>query len=184
MHMRACSRMKRQRSIGQRYASGHAPSRGGTGHDDRREQTRPAHLDAACESYPLLVGILIAVAQLSLFAIPHGGLRMRADLPSLLLFVAVLIISVVAHELIHGLTWRTVAGKATAMITYGFQWRTLTPYAHVRGLIEVNAYRIGRADARAGTGRHPLPAESDARPDRSAARSNSARCRIGSALHL
>jgi len=92
---------------------------------------------------PLLVGIPIAIAQLYLFILLRGGIQVRAELPGLLLFVAVLLISVVAHELIHGLTWRAVAGTSPATISYGVQWRTLTPYAHVRGLMEVNAYRIG-----------------------------------------
>jgi len=92
---------------------------------------------------PLLFGIPIAIAQVYLFILLHGGIQVRAELPGLLLFVAVLLISFVAHELIHGLTWRLVGGKSPATITYGVQWRTLTPYAHVRGLMEVNAYRIG-----------------------------------------
>lgn len=92
---------------------------------------------------PLLVGIPIAIAQLYLFILLRGGLQVRAELPGMLLFVAVLLISVVAHELIHGLTWRAVAGASPATISYGFQWRTLTPYAHISGLMEVNAYRIG-----------------------------------------
>ncbi len=52
-------------------------------------------------------------------------------------------LEIVVHELIHGLTWRMVDRKSLATITYGIQWKTMTPYAHVSGLMEVNAYRIG-----------------------------------------
>lgn len=68
---------------------------------------------------------------------------MRFELPGALLFFAVLLVSIVMHELIHGLTWRVAAKASSATITYGVHWKTLTPYAHVRGLMEVNAYRIG-----------------------------------------
>jgi hypothetical protein len=60
-----------------------------------------------------------------------------------MLFFAVLIASVVAHELIHGLAWQVFGGASNATASYGFQWKTLTPYAHLGGPFEVNAYRIG-----------------------------------------
>jgi hypothetical protein len=60
-----------------------------------------------------------------------------------MLFFAVLIVSVVAHELIHGLAWQVFGGASGASVSYGFQWRTLTPYAHLSGPVEVNTYRIG-----------------------------------------
>ncbi len=92
---------------------------------------------------PLLIGIPIAIAQVALFITLHGGLQVQVEWPGVLLIIAVLLVSIVAHEFIHGLTWRAVGGKSPATIRYGVQWKTLTPYAHVRGLMEVNAYRIG-----------------------------------------
>jgi hypothetical protein len=92
---------------------------------------------------PLLIGIPIAVAQLNLFVVLHGAIQGRLDGASLLLFALVVAVSVVAHELIHGLTWQVVAKTTPATISYGFQWQTLTPYAHLSGQIEVNAYRLG-----------------------------------------
>lgn len=92
---------------------------------------------------PLLTGIPIAIIQLYFFTAMHGALQVRVELPGALLFFAVLLVSIVMHELIHGMTWRLVARASPATITYGVHWKTLTPYAHVRGLMEVNAYRIG-----------------------------------------
>jgi hypothetical protein len=78
-----------------------------------------------------------------LFIVMHGAIQGRVDALGIVLFTAVMIISVVAHELIHGLTWQVCAKTSSARIAYGVQWKTLTPYAHLRGPIEVNAYRIG-----------------------------------------
>lgn len=36
-----------------------------------------------------------------------------------------------------------VGKQSAARISYGVQWKTLTPYAHLNGPLEINAYRIG-----------------------------------------
>ena len=33
--------------------------------------------------------------------------------------------------------------KPLSSIKFGFQWKTLTPYAHIKEPVEVNVYRIG-----------------------------------------
>lgn len=62
-----------------------------------------------------------------------------------LLFVAILVVGVVVHELIHGLTWALAGRKPLRAIRFGVQWKTLTPYAHCSEPLEVRAYRIGAA---------------------------------------
>jgi hypothetical protein len=52
---------------------------------------------------------------------------------------------VVVHELLHGLGWVWAARKPRAAIHFGFQLKTLTPYAHCREPMDVRAYRIGAA---------------------------------------
>jgi hypothetical protein len=91
----------------------------------------------------LLISIPIALAQLSLFVVLRGAIQVNGTMWGGMLFFAVLIVSVVAHELIHGLAWQVFARTSPAMVSYGFQWKTLTPYAHLSGPVEVNAYRIG-----------------------------------------
>ena len=58
-------------------------------------------------------------------------------------FIATLMLGIVIHELIHGLTWAYFAHKPLTVIKFGFQWQTLTPYAHCPEPMEVGAYRLG-----------------------------------------
>jgi hypothetical protein len=58
-------------------------------------------------------------------------------------FLTTLILGIVIHELIHGLTWAIAGHKPLSAIKFGIQWQTLTPYAHYRQPMEVQAYRLG-----------------------------------------
>ena len=49
---------------------------------------------------------------------------------------------VVVHEALHGIAWR-LAGAAPGSVRFGFQWKTLTPYAHSTAAMSARAYRIG-----------------------------------------
>ena len=62
---------------------------------------------------------------------------------SFFVFIVVLILGVVVHELLHGLTWALAGGNRWRTIRFGFQLKTLIPYAHSTEPLEVNAYRIG-----------------------------------------
>ena len=84
------------------------------------------------------------LALLGAFLLLHGagpliGAAGRA--PGLLLgaFVA----GVVVHEGLHAVAWKLAAGLPWAAIKLGFQWKTLTPYAHARVPMPARAYRIG-----------------------------------------
>ena len=93
-----------------------------------------------------VIGIPVAIVQLTLFVILHGALELKVTsdgLPNVLLFFMILLVSIVVHEFIHGLTWKIVANKTSTTITYGVQWKTLTLYAHVNEPLNVNVYRIG-----------------------------------------
>ena len=60
------------------------------------------------------------------------------------LFKAVVLLAgIVAHEAIHGLTWKIAARKSAGAITFGMNWKLLTPYAHCREAMTARAYRIG-----------------------------------------
>ncbi len=62
---------------------------------------------------------------------------------SVLLLLFLVILGVVVHELIHGLTWVLAGRKQWSSIKLGFQVKTFTPYCHITEPLEVNAYRIG-----------------------------------------
>lgn len=58
---------------------------------------------------------------------------------------AALIGGIIVHELIHGVTWAVAGRKPWSAITFGVQWKTLTPYAHVKEPLPVGPYRLGAA---------------------------------------
>lgn len=49
---------------------------------------------------------------------------------------------VLVHELLHAFAWR-LAGAERGSVSLGFQWKTLTPYAHSSAPMTARAYRIG-----------------------------------------
>lgn len=92
---------------------------------------------------PPIIGLLGAFLALHgwrpLYAVTDAAFG--APLVPLLVFVA----GVVAHEALHALAWKLAAGLPWGDIRLGFQWKTLTPYAHARVPMTARAYRIGAA---------------------------------------
>jgi hypothetical protein len=93
----------------------------------------------------LFIMVPVAILQSTLFYILHGTKKSEftVTILDLLLFLVLLIASVIVHELIHGLTWMWFGKKSFSTVQFGIQWKTLTPYAHLKEPIEVNVYRIG-----------------------------------------
>ena len=58
------------------------------------------------------------------------------------LIIAVLL-GILVHELIHGISWVIFGRKPFSAIKFGFQWKSLTPYAHLKEPVDVNPYRVG-----------------------------------------
>ena len=89
--------------------------------------------------------IPVAVLQFVLFYMLHGSKQLEITfyLLNVILFLVLVIASIVVHELLHGLTWMAFGKKSFSTIKFGVQWKTLTPYAHLKVPIKVNAYRIG-----------------------------------------
>ena len=58
------------------------------------------------------------------------------------LIIAVLL-GVLVHELIHGISWVIFGRQPFSAIKFGFQWKSLTPYAHLKEPVDVNPYRVG-----------------------------------------
>ncbi len=89
---------------------------------------------------PLLLGLL-GIA----WALRGAGFLVDAmtDLQRPWGFLGWLVLGVFVHEAIHGLVWAWLGGKPLSTIRLGFQWKSLTPYAHIREPIPVRAYRWG-----------------------------------------
>ncbi|TAF66940.1 MAG: DUF3267 domain-containing protein [Cytophagales bacterium] len=58
-------------------------------------------------------------------------------------FIPSIIIGIIVHEAIHGIAWAIAAKIPITEIKFGFQVKTLTPFAHCKVPINIVAYRIG-----------------------------------------
>ena len=90
----------------------------------------------------IVISIPVIILQFAMFLLLHGTDRLRPVGSPVLLIIAVLL-GILIHEWIHGFSWMIFGGKSLSAIKFGFQWKTLTPYAHLEEPVEVNAYRLG-----------------------------------------
>lgn len=59
------------------------------------------------------------------------------------LFFLVMILGIVVHELIHGITWSMFTKNGHKSIKYGVLWKMVTPYCHCKEPLIVKHYIIG-----------------------------------------
>jgi hypothetical protein len=90
----------------------------------------------------LFISIPVAILQFGIFSLLYGAAALKPTWGSALLIIAVLL-GIVIHELIHGIAWVIFGHKPFSAIKFGFLWKTVTPYAHLKEPVEVNAYRLG-----------------------------------------
>lgn len=60
-----------------------------------------------------------------------------------LLNFGIMIIGIILHELIHGITWAIFAKNGFKSIKFGILWKMLTPYCHCKEPLKVKHYMIG-----------------------------------------
>lgn len=53
------------------------------------------------------------------------------------------VLGIIGHELIHGLTWAVFAPSHWRSISFGVMWKTLTPYCHCDAPLRRRAYLWG-----------------------------------------
>lgn len=93
-------------------------------------------------SRSLRIVLPLAIFQASTFFLIHGIPAMPANSASTL-FGVLLLLGILAHELIHMFSWAVFARKPLRAFKIGFQWKSLTPYAHCKELMNIQAYRVG-----------------------------------------
>lgn len=98
-----------------------------------------------------LLSLPFVAASLLLF-VPYGLLYgweavrgLKESFFSWGVFFPSIILGIVVHEFIHGLTWKLAGRLTMAQIKYGFMLKTLTPYAHATAPMRADAYRLGAA---------------------------------------
>lgn len=90
----------------------------------------------------IFLSIPVVILQFAIFLLLHGAEGLELTRNSAVLLIAVLL-GIVIHELIHGISWVIFGHKPFSSIRFGFQWKTFTPYAHLKEPVDVNAYRLG-----------------------------------------
>ena len=90
----------------------------------------------------LFISLPVVILQFVVFLLLHGVEGLKPAWSTALLIIAVLL-GIVIHELIHGISWMIFGRKPFSSIEFGVQWKTFTPYAHLKEPVEVNAYRLG-----------------------------------------
>jgi len=87
----------------------------------------------------IVLSIPLIALQIALFISLYGA--QGTEVSIIPLFV-IIVLGIFVHELIHGVTWIIIGGKDFSAVKFGFQWKTLTPYAHLKEPMEFNVYRI------------------------------------------
>jgi len=90
----------------------------------------------------MFITIPVVILQFSIFILLHGMKNLEPTWNSVILIVVILL-GVVLHELIHGISWVIFGHKPFSALKFGFQWKTLAPYAHLKEPVDVHAYRLG-----------------------------------------
>ena len=93
-------------------------------------------------SKSLLIAIPIAILQAASFFLLYEFPATPAN-ANMTLYGFALLFGILVHELIHMLAWAIFARKPLSVFKLGFQWKTLTPYAHCKEPMDIHPYRIG-----------------------------------------
>ncbi|WP_322814642.1 DUF3267 domain-containing protein [Chloroflexus sp.] len=84
----------------------------------------------------LIVGHLLYNGEFTLTFNPN-------DWFGIILLIIIVIGGVLVHELLHVIGWMLAGRVSLSAMKLGFDRKTLTPYAHSRQALPINAYRFG-----------------------------------------
>lgn len=104
-----------------------------------------------------IFGLLILIPIVLIFGLPYyllynkeidfknimDGLVLQDIAYGGLYVFGAIILGIVVHELIHGITWARFAKNGFKSIKFGVLWKMLTPYCHCKEPLNVSQYMIG-----------------------------------------
>jgi len=94
----------------------------------------------------LLIAVPLIVALTVFYMLAWGAADFVAGLQRFLqwrVVIPTLVVGIPLHEAIHGLAWAASGRRPLSDVRFGFQWKTLTPYAHLQVPVPAAAYRWG-----------------------------------------
>jgi hypothetical protein len=86
---------------------------------------------------------LLGVLYLLLWGWPSIAHGFGRESGSLLPFLGLCLLGIVAHEAIHGIVWAMLGSGSFRTIEFGVNWKALTPYAHSTAPMTARIYRWG-----------------------------------------
>ncbi|MDX1619252.1 MAG: DUF3267 domain-containing protein [Balneolaceae bacterium] len=110
-----------------------------------------AHSISLYKANIISVGLFIPISGIFLisYAYAWGWNKLVHDFMLLIgdiwFLLFLLVAGILAHELLHGMTWKLAGNTTWSEIKFGFNWKALAPFAHCRVPLEINAYRWGAA---------------------------------------
>ena len=90
----------------------------------------------------LLIAVPIAIIQVMSFFWLHGYRAIPVN-ANTAVYGFLLLFGILVHELIHMFAWAFFAKKPLSAFKLGFQWKSLTPYAHSKKPMDIRSYRLG-----------------------------------------
>ena len=101
-------------------------------------------LKANFYSLPLVIVLIVLLT--GPFLLIWGKQQLLSSFPiiylNLKIFIPVLIIGAVMHEVLHALSFIIIGKVPVKNVKLGFQWKSLTPYAHCKIPVKASLYRI------------------------------------------
>lgn len=73
----------------------------------------------------------------------YKSLTLNLGISKSLIILVVILLGIIAHELIHGITWALFAKAGFKSISFGVMWKYLSPYCHCNEPLLVKHYLIG-----------------------------------------
>lgn len=116
-----------------------------------REQAQPMVKVTIDIGKANLFAVAIMVVSAIVFLVPFfliwGGRKPIGELlggfENWVVVFALMIVGIVVHELIHGLTWACYAKSGWKSISFGVMWKMLTPYCHCDEPMHIPGYMMG-----------------------------------------
>ena len=94
----------------------------------------------------ILSAVLITpfiILYFSKFSIYFSNFNFIAFLKDSLLFILLILVGIILHELIHGIVWAMFVKERFKAIRFGVLWKHLTPYCHCNVPLKVKHYIAG-----------------------------------------
>ncbi|MCC8106105.1 MAG: DUF3267 domain-containing protein [Clostridiales bacterium] len=92
-----------------------------------------------------LLAIPFIVCEIAIYWIIHGSIFDAGWIETSWIWFAELLLLIVVHELIHGITWGIFAEHHLKDINFGIVWKMLTPYCTCTSPLKRYEYMIGGA---------------------------------------